>query len=91
MTTPTVATSIAPIGSAAMKVWRTGWRRSSAQASAWASPRQAVSTSSNAKTSAAIPPMTTPAPAAASPISGTARCQASDRPARPMTTAYQPG
>ena len=89
--TATVATRIAAIGSAAMNVWRTGCRRSSAQASGWRQPRSAVSTSSSANTTAARPPVNQATTPAISPISGTARCQASARPLRPITMAYQPG
>ena len=89
--TPTVTTSSRAIGSVATKVCRTGWRRSSAQASAWFSPRSTVATASTAKASAASPPRAAAAALAACPIKGAARCQASANPARPMTTAYQPG
>ena len=89
--TATVASSSMEMGSVAMKVWRTGWRRSSAQASAWVQPRHTVAAASSTNTSAARPPTTSATAPAGSPISGTARCQASARPPRPITVAYQPG
>ncbi len=89
--TATVASRISEIGSVATSVWRTGWRRSSAQASGWRRPRSTVASASSTNTAAASTPSTPATASAPLPINGAARCQASDRPVRPITVAYQPG
>ena len=84
-----VASRISEIGSAATKAWRTGCDKSPASAAAWCCHRKAENTPS-ARNSTAATPASTIAPAPAiSPIKGTARAQASARPARPMTMANQ--
>ena len=89
--TTAVASRITDTGSVATKVWRTGWRRSSPQASAWRRRRSSVASSSTTNTSSASAPMPRDTPTASSPSRCTAWCQASDRPVRPITSAYQPG
>ena len=89
--TATVASSSSAIGSVATKAWRTGWRRSSAQASGCRVARISVATASATNAAAASAPTPIDTLSAIGPMAGTALFQASDNPHRPMTMAYQLG
>ena len=89
--TAAVASRMREIGIAATKGWRTGCAKSSRKASGKRRARCSENTASATKTKAAAIATTSATPPAISPMAGAARCQASARPVRPITTANQPG